>query len=139
MGICMMAVDSTDWMKVFVVVIAILLGSIGLVFVFSDPAEGWLLRATVATAFFFLTGTAIGYAHANGWLIAMLTAWGAVLMGGFIIFMSIARYGSDTFNAVEPPYITSGLVLLFGSLGLTFFGGLLGRSLRKQGARISLA
>ncbi len=132
----MMAEDSTDWMRVFVVVIAILLGSVGLVFVFSDPAEGWLLRATVATAFFFLTGAAIGYAHANGWLIAMLTAWGAVLMGGFIILMSIARYGRNAFNAVEPPYVSSGIIMLFGSLGLTFFGGLLGRSLRIRGARI---
>jgi hypothetical protein len=63
----------------------------------------------------------------------MLTAWGGVLMGGFIIILAMARYGREAFRAVEPPYITSGLILLFGSLGLTFIGGFLGRALRKQG------
>ena len=72
----MMAVDSTDRMDAFVVLVALLLGSVGLVFVFSDPAEGWPLRVVIATAFFFLTGAAIGYVHPNRWPVAMLTAWG---------------------------------------------------------------
>lgn len=131
----MMTVDSTDWMNAFVVVVAIVLGFVGLLFVFSDPGEGWLLRVIIATAFFFLTGAAIGYAHPSGWPIAMLTAWGGVLMGGFIILIAVSRYGRNAFNAIEPPYVTSGLIMLFGSLGLTFFGGFIGKSLRKRVAR----
>lgn len=134
-----MAADSTDRTNAFVVVLAILLGFVGLVFVFSDPAEGWLFRVIIATAFFFLTGAAIGYAHPSGWPIAMLTAWGGVLMGAFIILMAIARYGREAFDAIEPPYVTSGLILLFGSLGLTLYGGFFGRSLRKRVARTRTA
>lgn len=128
-----MAVDSTDWMSVFIVVVAILLGFVGLMFVFSDPAEGWLLRGIVATVFFLLSSAAIGYAHPRRWPIATLTAWGGVLMGGFIIILALARFGREAFSAFEPPYITSGLIMLFGSLGLTLFGGFIGKSLRKQG------
>ncbi|MBK9154022.1 MAG: hypothetical protein IPM25_07370 [Chloracidobacterium sp.] len=114
-------------MKMFVVVIAILLGSVGLVFVFSDPAEGWRLRVITATAFFFLTGAAIGYVHPRGWPIALLTAWGAVLMGGFITLVAAAHYGRGAFAATEPPFITSGLIMIFGSLGSTLLGALLGK------------
>lgn len=128
----MMADDPSGKMDVFVVLLALLLGLVGLVFVFSDPAEGWLLRVVITTAYFFLTSAAIGYAHPSRWPIAMLTAWGGVLMGGFLIILALARYGSDAFSAIEPPYITSGLIMLFGSLGTAFFGGLLGKSLRKQ-------
>ena len=131
-----MAVDSLAWRHAFAAAVATSLGFIGLVFVFSDPAEGWLLRVIIASAFFFLTSAAIGFAHPSGWPIAMLTAWGGVLMGGSIILMATARYGPEAFTAVEPPYITSGLIMLFGTLGLTFFGSLFGRSVRKQGARI---
>lgn len=119
-------------MRVFVVVVAVLLGFVGLIFVFSDPAEGWLFRAIIATAFFFFTGAAIGFAYPGGWLIGMLTAWGGALMGGFIIIMALVRYGREAFHAIEPPYLTSGLIMLFGSLGLTFFGAFLGKLLRKQ-------
>lgn len=131
-----MAANSTDRKSAFVVVLALLLGFVGLVFVFSDPAEGWLLRVIIATAFFFLSSAAIGYAHPSGWPIAVLTAWGGVLMGGFIILMSVARYGREAFDAVEPPYVTSGLLMLFGSLGLTFFGGFFGKSIRKHSGRV---
>lgn len=97
--------DSIDRKTPFVVLLALLLGFGGLVLVFSDlgPGEGVFLRVTIAAAFFFLSGGAIGYAHFKGWLIAMLVAWGAVLMGGFIILMSIARYGREAFTAIEPP------------------------------------
>jgi hypothetical protein len=124
-------------MDPFVVLVALLLGLVGLVFVFSDPSEGWLLRIIIAMAFFLLASSAIGYAHPGRWPLAMLTAWGAVLMGGFIIILAMARYGREAFSAVEPPYITSGLILLFGSLGLTFIGGCLGRALRKTRSRFA--
>ncbi|HMQ03866.1 MAG TPA: hypothetical protein PKD26_08110 [Pyrinomonadaceae bacterium] len=113
--------------------IAFLLGFVGLVLVFSDPAEGWRLRMIIGSAFFLLSSGAIGYLHPDRWPIAVLTAWGGVLFGGLLILLAIARYGRDAFNAAEPPYITSGLIILFGSLGSAFFGGLLGRSLSGHG------
>lgn len=125
--------DSIDRKIPFVVLIAVLLGFGGLLLVFSDlgPGEGAFLRVTITAAYFFLSGGIIGFAHFKGWLIAMLVAWGSVLMGGFIIFMAIARYGRESFAATDPPYISSGLIILVGSLALTLLGGVFGRSLSR--------
>ncbi len=129
-----MAMDSTDKNAVFAGV-SILFGFGGLVLVFTDPIEGWPLRITIAIAFFFFSGAVIGYAHPKGWPIAMLTAWGGVLFGGFIILVAYARYGREAFSSVEPPYITTGLIMLFGSLVLTLIGSFLGKSLPRLDAR----
>ena len=122
-----MALDSTD-RNAAVAGVAALLGVGGLMLVFADPREGWIVRAIASTMFFFLAGAAIGYAHPHGWLIAMVTSWGGVVMGGFIILIAIARYGSEAFDAVEPPYVTSGIIMLIAPLALTFAGGFLGKS-----------
>lgn len=133
-----MAVDSANNKKAGVVVLAVLLGSVELVFVFSDPGPGmgWPLQVMIAAGLFFFSGAAIGYIHPEGWPIALLSAWGAVLLGGFIILMAMARYGREAFTAVEPPYISSGLMILFGSLGLTLFGSWLGKSLPRIDAAV---
>ncbi|MCC7307074.1 MAG: hypothetical protein IT173_05895 [Acidobacteria bacterium] len=130
--------DSIDAKNAVVTVVAIVLGFVGLVFVFSDPGpgEGWLFRVSITMAFYFLSGVGIGYMHPGGWLIAMLIAWGGVMMGGFIVLMAVARYGREAFNASEPPFVASGLIMLIGSLGLTFLGGFLGKSLPRRNPRI---
>ena len=115
------------------VMLALLLGFVGLVLVFSDVGskETWVLRVAIVTTFFFFAGAAIGFIYPEGWPIAILASWGAVLLGGFIVLMALARYGAQAFSAVEPPYLTSGLTILFGPLLLTAIGALIGKSLSR--------
>jgi hypothetical protein len=122
----MMALDSTDRNAAFAGVAA-LLGAVGFMFLFSDPREGWIVRVIASMVFFFFASVAIGYAHPGGWLIAMLISWGGVAMGGFITLMAFARYGAQAFDAVEPPFIISGLVMLFAPIALTLLGGFVGK------------
>jgi len=105
--------------------VAVLLGAVEFVFVFADPREGWVVRIIASAVFFLLAGAAIGYAHPRGWLLAMLISWGGVAMGGFIILIAFARYGSNAFNASEPPFVTAGIVILPGPLVVTLFGSFL--------------
>lgn len=116
-----------------VCLLAFLFGFGGWIFVFSDlgPGETWPARIAIASAYFLLTGGTIGFLHPRGWLIALLISWAAVLMGGFIIFIALIRYGTEAFAAAEPPYVTSGLVMVFGSLVMALFGGILGRLLAR--------
>jgi hypothetical protein len=120
-----------------VAILALALGFVGLAFVFSDlgASEAWLARVFVAALFFFLCGLGIGFINPELWIIAGLSAWGGILMGGFIVLMAIGRYGSAAFDAQEPPYISAGLTMLFIPLGLTLIGGYIGKLLsqmRKQ-------
>ncbi len=118
----------------FSVALALLLGVFGLALVFSDlgSSEAWQERVFVATLFFFLCGLGIGFFNPELWIIAGLSAWGGILMGGFIVLMAIARYGSAAFDAQEPPYISAGLIMLFIPLGLTLIGGYIGRLLSQM-------
>ncbi|MBK9155459.1 MAG: hypothetical protein IPM25_14825 [Chloracidobacterium sp.] len=102
-----MANRSTDARSAFAVAIAIVLGFGGLVLTFSDlgPGESWPLRITVAAAFFFISGAFVGLIQPKAWPIALLTAWGAVLMGGFITLVAAAHYGRGAFAATEPPLL----------------------------------
>jgi len=61
-----------------------------------------------------------------------LSAWGGILMGGFIVLMAISRYGSAAFSTQEPPYISVGLIMLFIPLGLTLIGGYIGKLLSQM-------
>jgi hypothetical protein len=120
-----------------VAILALMLGFFGLALVFSDLGanERWLARVVVATLFFFLCGLGIGFLNPELWITAGLSAWGGILMGGFIVLMAIGRYGSAAFDAQEPPYISAGLTMLFIPLGLTLIGGYIGKLLsqmRKQ-------
>ena len=64
---------------------------------------------------------------------ALLTAWGAVLMGVFGTLVGFAKYGGEAFTAGESPDASAGLIMLFGSLGLTLIGGFVGKSLPRPG------
>lgn len=130
-AIHLMSKDSID-KNAAVAGLAILLGFVGLAIVFSDPVEGWPLRIMIASAFYFFSSATVGYTHPNGWPIAMLTAWGGLLMGGLLIIAAIARYGGAAFAATEPPYISSGLIMLFGSLVLSLSGGYVGKLLSRK-------
>lgn len=114
-------------------ILALILGFLGLALVFSDleTSDGWLARVIVAALFFFLCGLGIGFINPELWIIAGLSAWGGILMGGFIVLVSIGRYGSAAFDAQEPPYISAGLIMLFIPLGLTLFGGYIGKLLSR--------
>lgn len=114
--------------------LALILGVVGLVLVFSDsgPNESWLGRVLIAALLFFLCGLGIGFFNPRRWIIAGLTAWGGVLMGGFIVCAAIRKYESDAFRAQEPPYIAAGLVLLFMPIGLALFGAYIGKLLREK-------
>jgi len=115
-------------------ILSLLLGFFGLALVFSDlgPDEEWLGRAFVAVIFFFLCGLIIGFFDPERWIIAGLSAWGGILMGGFIVLVSIGRYGSAAFDAQEPPYILAGLTMLFIPLGLSLIGGYIGKLLNQM-------
>lgn len=117
-----------------VVLLAFLLGFGGLVFVFSDlgPGEGWPFRVAITAAYFFISGAFIGYAQPKTWAIALLVAWGGVLMGGFITLVAIVHYGREAFAATQPPFITSGLIILFGSVGATLLGAFFGKLLPRK-------
>ncbi len=118
----------------FSVALALLLGVFGLALVFSDlgSSEAWQERVFVATLFFFLCGLGIGFFNPELWIIAGLSAWGGIIMGGFIVLMAISRYGNAAFSAQEPPYISVGLIMLFIPLGLTLIGGYIGRLLSQM-------
>jgi hypothetical protein len=113
---------------------ALILGLFGLALVFSDlaPNETWSIRVGIAVAYFFLCGLGIGFLSRDFWLIAGLSAWGAILMGGLLVMVALGRHGSAAFNAQEPPYISSGLLLLFVPIVLSLAGGYLGRKLHAR-------
>ena len=117
-----------------VAILALTLGFFGLALVFSDSgaSEEWLVRVLVAALFFFLSGLGIGFINPELWIIAGLSAWGGILMGGFIVLMALGRYGSAAFDAQEPPYISAGLTMLFVPLGLTLIGGYIGKLLSQM-------
>ncbi len=87
-------------------------------------------RIFVITAFFFDCGVGIGFFNPKQWLISVITAWGAVLTGGFIVFSALRKHGSFALNAQEPPFITFGLAVLFLPVVLALFGGHLGKLLK---------
>ncbi len=115
-------------------ILALLFGVFGLALVFSDlgASEACLGRVSVAALFFFLCGLGIGFLNPELWIIAGLSAWGGILMGGFIVLMAISKYGSAAFDAQEPPYISAGLAMLFIPPGLTLIGGYIGKLLSQM-------
>jgi hypothetical protein len=113
-------------------ILAILLGAIGLSLVFSDPAEGQVTRMILTGLYFLICGGAIGLLYPKAWMISGLTAWGAVLFGGFLSIDALRRYGGNAFGAEEPPYIVAGLVITLAPITLSLLGGYLGKLLRTK-------
>lgn len=115
-------------------VIALLLGFVGLYFIFSDlsSSEIWINRILTAAVFFFLSGLVIGGFNPKAWFLSGLTAWGGLLMGIIITLRAIGKYGSDAFGAQEPPYISAGLVFLFIPLAIALVGGNIGKLLSEK-------
>ena len=109
--------------------LALILGLVGLSFVISDPGPGesMAIRILTAALFFFLSGAAIAFFNPTLWVISGLTAWGGVLMGGLITLSAVRRYGGDAFNAQEPPYISSGLIMLLLPITFSLIGGYVGK------------
>ena len=99
----------------FSVIFAMLFGVFGLSLVFSDlgSGEAWWARVLVATFFFFFCGLAVGWFNPRFWIIAGLSAWGGILMGGLFVLASLSKYGTAAFDAQEPPYISASLIVLF--------------------------
>ncbi len=64
-------------------VFALALGFVGLSFLFSDlgPGETWAGRFIGLTVLYLGSGLVIGYVNPKLWMIAGLTAWGALLLG----------------------------------------------------------
>lgn len=115
-------------------VIALLLGFVGLNFIFSDlsSSEAWINRTLTAAVFFFFSGLVIGGFNPQAWFLSGLTAWGGLLMGAIITLNAVGKYGSNAFGAQEPPYISAGLVFLFVPLAVALFGGWLGKLLNEK-------
>jgi len=113
---------------------ALILGLFGLALIFSNlsPNETWSIRVAVAVIYFFLCGLGIGFLSRDFWFIAGLSAWGAVLMGGLLVIVALGRHGSASFEAQEPPYISSGLLLLFVPIVLSLAGGYIGHKLNAR-------
>ncbi|MGD9564205.1 MAG: hypothetical protein AB7F88_15070 [Pyrinomonadaceae bacterium] len=109
--------------------IALVLGVIGLAFVFSDLGQGesWLVRMIAGALFFFVSGAFIGYFNPRLWVISGITAWGGVLMGGLLSLRAIRVYGGESFAAKEPPFISVGLIMLIAPLTLSLIGGFIGK------------
>lgn len=113
--------------------LAFLIGIVGLSLVFSDMGSGesWGVRTLIATAFFFFSGVLIGFFNPKLWMISGVTAWGGVLMGGFLTLMAFRKHGADAFNAQEPPYIFVGVMMLILPITLALMGGFLGKILTR--------
>ncbi len=111
------------------VVVALVLGAVGLFFVFADPTSNESLggRAALGIAFFFFSGFAIGFFGPRVWFLSGLTAWAAIIFGGYLSLAAIAKYGSGAFGAQEPPYILAGISIMVLPLGFALFGGLAGK------------
>lgn len=62
---------------------ALLLGFFGLSLLFSDlgPGETWVGRFVALAVLYVVSGLIIGYVNPKLWMLAGLTAWGAVLIG----------------------------------------------------------
>jgi hypothetical protein len=113
------------------------LGFIGLSMILSDLSQGesWWIRIVTATLFFFLTGAAIGFFNSTFWMISALTAWGGVLIGGWITFAALVRHGTEVFNA-DPPYLVGGLLILFVPIALSLTGGYVGNRISQARSRL---
>jgi peptidoglycan/LPS O-acetylase OafA/YrhL len=113
------------------------LGVIGLNLVFSDlgAGESSINRIFVSAVFFFLCGIGIGYFNPRGWVISGLCAWGSTLFGTLIVMNAIRKYGGNALSAQEPPYISSGLIILLVPLSLALLGGYVGRNLSRRAAK----
>lgn len=121
----------------FSVIFALLFGVFGLSMVFSDlgPGEAWWERVLVATFFFFFCGLAVGWFNPRFWIIAGLSAWGGILMGGLLILASFSKYGTAAFGVQEPPYISAGLMVLFLPLTFSLVGGYVGKLIGQRMAK----
>ena len=119
-------------LNVISVILALIVGIFGLSLVFVDLGPDGLTfgRVILGVGFFLLVGLIIGFINPKGWWISGFAAWGGILIGGFITINAIKKYGGDAWSANEPPYILSGLALLFFPLGLALVGGYLGKFLR---------
>ena len=118
-----------NWIKSLIVALsALILGILGLSFVFSDlgPTETLILRICLTTLFFFLSGIGIGYFHSNQWWLSSLTAFWSSLFGASFVVLAVLKKGSKVFVLQDPPYISFGLMILFLPLGLSLLGGYIG-------------
>jgi peptidoglycan/LPS O-acetylase OafA/YrhL len=118
--------------------LALVLGGVGLGFVFSDLSQGesWPLRILIGALFFFIGGGAIGYFNPGLWVISGLTAWGGVLMGGLITLSAVRQYGGDSFTAKEPPFISVGLIMLILPITFSLIGGYIGKLLAQKRTKL---
>jgi uncharacterized protein YacL len=116
---------------------ALLLGFIGLSLVFSDLNQGESLATRILTAalFFSISGVGIGLLIPKAWMVSALVAWGAILMGGFITLTALRKYGSSAFGTEEPPYISSGLIVLILPVTVSLIGGYFGKQIRHTKAK----
>lgn len=123
--------------SVLSVIFAMLIGVFGLSLVFSDlgPGEAWWGRVLVATLFFFFCGLGIGWFNPRFWMIAGLSAWGGILMGGLLVFFALSKYGTAAFDAHEPPYISVGLIMLFLPVTFSLVGGYVGKMIGQRMAK----
>lgn len=119
------------------VIFALLSGVFGLSMVFSDlgPGEAWWGRVLVATIFFFFCGLAVGWFNPRFWIIAALSAWGGIFMGGLLVFFALSKYGKAAFDAQEPPYISVGLIMLFLPVTFSVVGGYIGKLIGQRLAK----
>ncbi len=115
------------------VILALVLGVVGLSMVFSNlgPGESETSRVFVAVLFFFLCGLGIGYFNPRAWIISGLSAWGGLLFGLFLTVSAVSKYGSYAFAAQQPPYISVGLLTLLLPVSLALLGGYVGSRLRR--------
>jgi peptidoglycan/LPS O-acetylase OafA/YrhL len=114
--------------SLIVILSALILGILGLSFVFSDlgPTETLILRISLTALFFFLSGAGIGYFHSKQWWLSSLTALWSLLFGAGLVVLAILKKGSQVFVLPDPPYISAGLMILFLPLGLSLLGGYIG-------------
>jgi hypothetical protein len=114
--------------------VAFILGVVGLSLVFSGVGSGESAtgRIIVSAVFFLICGLGIGYFDPRAWIISGLSAWGSTLVGAFLVFAAIRKYGTNAFAAQEPPYVSVGLVLLLVPLSLALLGGYIGRRLNVE-------
>ncbi len=104
------------------VVVAVVVGIVGLPFVFGDPGlqEALVQRLAIAASIFFLGGVLVGGLAPHRWAVAGLCAWTPFGMGLVMLVSKLTLHGE------MPTWSAVGLLLL-APLAVAMLGGYAGR------------
>lgn len=111
---------------IIAVVLAIVVGTLALPFVFSDlgPDEGIALRMASAGSIFFFGGVLVGWVAIRRWLVSALCAWSPLGMGLMMLISKLTVQGGGTSWAAITVFLVAPLAfsVIGGYIGYRFKG-----------------